>query len=184
MECKRTRQEIDVDERQFWRLIESGGPEAQQDRDLQLESVEAELRKLSPEEIVSFDGLFNQKLSDAHTWDLWGAAYQINGGCSDDGFYYFRSWLISRGREIFEASIQDPDSLAAIIDPDQDECDFEELWNAAVEIYEEMTGQEMPASTFQWSPVPGGERWNFDSQEETAHRLPTLTALYNSDEDE
>ena len=33
---------------------------------------------------------------------LWDAAYLINGGCSDDGFDYFRGWLVDQGRETFE----------------------------------------------------------------------------------
>jgi len=40
---------------------------------------------------------FRRYLNKAYTWDLWGAAYLINGGCSDDGFEYFRRWLVSRG---------------------------------------------------------------------------------------
>jgi hypothetical protein len=31
--------------------------------------------------------------------DQWGAAYLANGGCSDDGFDYFRGWLIGQGRK-------------------------------------------------------------------------------------
>ena len=27
----------------------------------------------------------------------------LKGGCSDDGFEYFRGWLISRGRKVYEA---------------------------------------------------------------------------------
>ena len=51
-----------------------------------------------PDELIEFHRLFNRAMDDAYIWDLWGAAYLINGGCSDDGFAYFRSWLISRGR--------------------------------------------------------------------------------------
>ncbi|MBB6566504.1 hypothetical protein HNR71_002141 [Kribbella sandramycini] len=33
----------------------------------------------------------------SYNWRLWHAAYLINGGCSDDGFEYFRGWLIAQG---------------------------------------------------------------------------------------
>jgi hypothetical protein len=35
----------------------------------------------------------------------------INGGMSDDGFTDFRYWLISRGRDVYERALADPDSL-------------------------------------------------------------------------
>ncbi|WP_217498085.1 MULTISPECIES: DUF4240 domain-containing protein [Sphingomonas] len=34
----------------------------------------------------------------SYRWDLWRAAKVAKGGVSDDGFEYFRTWLISRGR--------------------------------------------------------------------------------------
>jgi hypothetical protein len=48
--------------------------------------------------------------------DQWGAAYLANGGCSDDGFDYFRGWLIGQGRKVYETVLADPDSLAAHAD--------------------------------------------------------------------
>ena len=33
-------------------------------------------------------------------------------GCSDDGFDYFRGWLIARGRQAFDQAVADPDALA------------------------------------------------------------------------
>ena len=58
--------------------------------------------------------LFWQRMTDAQTWDLWGAAYLVNGGCSDDGFVYFRAWLISQGRAIYTAAVENPDSMAGV----------------------------------------------------------------------
>jgi hypothetical protein len=54
----------------------------------------------------------------AYSYNLWGAAYVIHGGCGDDTFNDFRSSLISRGRASFERALADPDSLA---DDDVDE---------------------------------------------------------------
>jgi hypothetical protein len=36
----------------------------------------------------------------------------INRRCSDDGFDYFRSWLMLQGRETFGRAVAAPDSLA------------------------------------------------------------------------
>jgi len=35
-------------------------------------------------------------------------------GCSDDGFKEFRSWLVSKGRTVYEAVLAEPDRLAEI----------------------------------------------------------------------
>jgi hypothetical protein len=45
---------------------------------------------------------------------VWGAAYLIHGGCSDDGFADFRAGLIALGRTRYEDAVAKPDSLAAI----------------------------------------------------------------------
>jgi hypothetical protein len=42
----------------------------------------------------------------------------MNGGCSDDGFEYFRAWLLAQGRDTFEKALEDPDTLAALEDPE------------------------------------------------------------------
>ncbi len=36
----------------------------------------------------------------------------VNGGCSDDGFEYFRGWLIGQGGAYFEAALKDPERAA------------------------------------------------------------------------
>jgi hypothetical protein len=56
-------------------------------------------------ELVAFrqvqDELFDR---EAHRWDLWAAAYVINGGASDDGFEYFLGWLMAQGRARWEST--------------------------------------------------------------------------------
>lgn len=110
-----------MDEAQFWTIIEAGGSKAPADPERQLAAARKRLAKLSSEEIRDFHRFFNQKVADAYTWDLWGAGYLINGGCSDDGFHYFRAWVISRGRAVYEAAVANPDSLAGLTDPDRDD---------------------------------------------------------------
>src|SRR5262245_57201855 len=74
------------------------------------------LSKLPEAEIGGFIQRWDEASVDAYRWDLWGAAYLINGGCSDDGFQYFRWWLLLQGRAAYEAALADPDSLAKIVD--------------------------------------------------------------------
>ena len=53
------------------------------------------LSRLEVDEIVAFDRFFLERVNEAYRTDLWEVAYLMNDGCSDDGFDYFRGWLIS-----------------------------------------------------------------------------------------
>lgn len=46
-----------------------------------------------------------------------GSADVVHGGASDDGFEYFRCWLISRGRVVYERVLNIPDDLAETSQP-------------------------------------------------------------------
>ena len=80
----------------FWQIVKRAVT-SDHDPDAQVEALRTELRELTLQEIISFEAAFRRYLNKAYTWDLWGAAYVIHGGCSDDGFEYFRRWLVSRG---------------------------------------------------------------------------------------
>jgi len=88
----------------FWHIMQRAA-ESSHDPDAHVNALRALLRELTLEEIISFEVAFRRYLNEAYTWDLWGAAYLINGGCSDDGFEYFRRWLVSRGRDIYAAAL-------------------------------------------------------------------------------
>src|SRR5215471_19298721 len=109
---------------QFWAIIDKSREASGGDPDRQMEQLEALLQEQDVADIVEFDRLFSELHNRAYTWPLWGAAYLIGGGCSDDGFMDFRGWLISRGREAFEAALDDPDSLAGWL-PDDEETQVE-----------------------------------------------------------
>ncbi len=131
---------------------------------------------MESDEIIEFDRLLCQLLNESYTWELWGAAYIINDGCSDDGFDYFRAWLISQGREVFENANKNPDSLAGIEDLEEN-VEFEELLYAANRAYEKVTGEEMTL-------IPNSlplldEGWDFDDTVEMKKRYPRLCKRFN-----
>ena len=112
-----------------------------------------------------------------------GAAYLLNGGCSDDGFEYFRGWLISRGRAVFEKALADPDSLAKFVGA-APELELEAIAYAAINAYKTKTGkdwEDLPRSaldqatkgipTFEWPDEPTGEPWDEDDLDE---RFPAI----------
>jgi hypothetical protein len=167
-----------MDEAQVWRLIEDAKQQSSGECDAQAARVEQALGGLPPEEIVAFDRAFDDLHKAAYRWDLWGASYLINGGASDDGFAYFRCWLIAQGREVYERALADPDSLADVIGPDLEEAECEDLWHAPAMAYEKKTGHEMVAETA--GPAvesePAGRKW---VEDELDALLPRLAAKVN-----
>lgn len=156
-----------MDIQQFWNIIENikGSVEPE-------EAIKSQLNDLTPEEMVSYQEHFDTLHERAYHWDLWGAAYIMEGGCSDDGFTDFRYGLISKGKNVYETVLSDPDSLS--------ELDFgaeisNELFGySALDVFEEKTGNEMPRKKFEQPEDPVGEEWDFDNDTENRKRLPKL----------
>jgi len=153
---------------EFWQLIATK-LSAEQLEEADFSDLEMALEAMSAEKIKAFDDHFNRLHAQSYSLKLWGAAYIINGGCSDDGFEYFRSWLIGKGRDIFEAALANPDSLATEAEEDM-EC--EELKCLAGEVYEKVTGNELSNTKY---PYPDeGEGCDFEDDDEMQRRYPKL----------
>lgn len=159
-------------EYQFWKMIENARGVAKGDLGAQVEALTAMLAKVALEELIEFDRHVMWQRARAFTWDLWGAAYLINGGCSDDGFDYFRQWLILQGRANFENALADPDSLAAVA---VEEAECEGLLSLAAELYLERTGQDIPPDGVRHAKEPTGENWEED---DLPRRFPRLAAKF------
>ncbi len=132
-----------MNEDQFWTMIEAAKLESDGDGEAQLEIMHNALMTLEPDEIMEFQRLFDQFHRVSYRTDLWGAAFIMNGGASDDGFDYFRGWLIAQGRTVFEAALEHPDSLVDVV-PDDAEADFgfenEDVLNLGTRAWVEKTG--------------------------------------------
>ena len=113
----------------------------------------------------------------AYTWDLWGAAYVIEDGCSDDCFRDFRAYLISLGRGPYEAAMRDPDTLATVVQ-DAETGDWENADSVAPDAYESATGEDIPADDSDLSGDPRGEPWDDETQEALVQRFPRLAARF------
>lgn len=172
-----------MDAAQFWKLIESSRRGFDPDRvdgnmQQQLEELRSLLSKLPPREIVGFRDHFLARMDAAFLWDLWGAAYIIAGGCSDDGFVDFRSWLISMGRRVFENAVSHAESLLEVADaPGIEDVFFEEFQYVPAQVYEKLTGQEIPPAPGPSRVEPAGEPWSED-EGNLARRFPRLLARY------
>jgi hypothetical protein len=108
-----------MDDDTFWPLIEAsnGDPMSMDEEDHQPAVLTEMLKALRPEEVCAFDATFRRLHHQAYRWDLWAAAYIIEGGCSDDGFTDFRSGLIGLGKKAYYDALADPNTLA--LQPDR-----------------------------------------------------------------
>ena len=100
-------------------------------------SSQTRLEQLPAQQIADFGAIRRRLDERAYTWELWGAAYVIDDGCSDDCFRDFRAYLISLGREPYEAALKSPDSLAPVVQ-DAETGDWENADDVAPEAYEDV----------------------------------------------
>jgi hypothetical protein len=160
-----------MDTQAFWNLLDGLDPE-----DAATE-LAARLEELEPAEVAEFQRHFDEAHERAYTWPLWGAAYLMEGGCSDDGFTDFRYGLISRGKTVYEAAMADPDLLAELLD-EEDFLSNEEFGYVAGRVYESLTGEEIPRGDQPPALEPAGEQWDFDDEDLNAAKLPKLAARF------
>jgi hypothetical protein len=165
----------------FWEIIAAGcrsDPRATSEWN---QGLFKQLVLLKPDEILEFDRFFDAMAARAYTVDLWGAAYTINGGASDDGFYYFRCWLIGMGRRVYEAALKDPDSLAEVVDR---KVDAEvETYAEAQKAWQAVTGK--PDTDYSCALPARNDKlkldrefWDFRDESEVRRRFPRLAAIY------
>ena len=163
----------------FWQIVETAtghDPETAEDWDRQLTG---QLVELPAEEILQWDRLFSDLTSRAYRNDLWAAAYLINGGASDDGFFYFRCWLIGMGRDVCMNALENPDSLADVVQSNwqSDGIDAEaETYAAAYQAWRSVTAasDDDPYPIQREKAELRGVDLDFDDDEAMRRLLPRL----------
>ncbi|MGV9263707.1 DUF4240 domain-containing protein [Kitasatospora sp. NPDC003701] len=169
-----------MDETDFWQIIDDTREDADGDPDEQAERLVERLVQLTPDDVIDFARLFEARFQRAYRTDLWGAAYLLLDGASEDSFDYFRCWLIGQGREVFEGGLHEPDDLADLL-PDFDEeedGEAEDLGYAADEAYEQLTGLPLPEVGERQPARPAGAALDFDDPDAMAKRFPKLWERY------
>ncbi|MGD9683279.1 MAG: DUF4240 domain-containing protein [Candidatus Obscuribacterales bacterium] len=169
-------------EDRFWTIVESARGTGTYSVEEHLSALKHVLSDLTDRELAEFQLLLYQLQAKAYSWDLWGAAVVINGGCGDDGFTDFRTGLIFQGRDLFEKALDDPDSLCELENA-PNLIEYELLGYAADYVFEERTGQidlwsHFDEVTSVYKPVqdPTGEPWGDD--DELEGRFPQLSARF------
>lgn len=168
-----------MDISEFWNIVELSKESSGGSFDRHAELLAERLSELPSEEIIEFKRIFDELTDRAYSWDLWGAAYVIGGGCSDDGFTDFRSWLISMGRETYTRALNDPESLADVdLGPDgEEDAFFEDFAYVPARVYQAKTGQPLKYPRTPHPSEPSGEEWEEDG-EDLARRFPRLFSLH------
>jgi hypothetical protein len=166
-----------MDEAAFWQLTSDTRAASDNDTGRQSELLEERLSQLPAQQIVDFGRIRHQLDQQAYSWEIWGAAYVIEDGCSDDCFRDFRAYLISLGREPYEAALRDPDSLAPVVQ-DAEQGDWENADNVAPDAYESATGEDIPTDDSDLSGNPSGQPWDDEDQDALVQRYPALAARF------
>lgn len=176
-----------MNKEQFWELIAAARDRAitPHEREAIAREATSLLAARPVDEIVAAEQVLWDLMVESYTNPLWAAAYTTNGGCSDDGFDYFRGWLIAQGREVFERVVADPDALAKLpvvqaaaaagIDLEGEDM-LVIAWNAHITA----TGDQLPpdAPTIRYPQLDPAWNFDFSDSDEMARRLPRLAALY------
>ena len=169
-----------MDKAQFWRLIEDAKAETGGDCEEQVDTLRQSLARLTLQEIIAFEGIYDEFRFLAYRWDLWGASVFISGG-SHDGFEYFRGWLIAQGESVYKNALEDPDGLADVVPDGFYDAECEDMLYVAAQAYEDKTGTEMPERQKAWPKIVG-QKWD-DAELDTLYpRLAAKVAQSKAEE--
>ena len=160
---------------EFWQIINSVHSKSDGDMDRKCELLKKRLDVLSENDLRDFMNHFDAADAAAYTWPLWGAAYVMHGGCSDDSFADFRATLISHGRTIYEAALDDPESLVALDFEDVEDICYEGFQYVKNNVAEEKLG-EIPVRATPFPDEPSGAEWD---EENVNNFYPRLSAKYS-----
>jgi hypothetical protein len=169
-----------MDRSTFWEIIDISRAQADGDLVVQMERLQSQVEQLNPSEIADFGRIFEEYSNSAYTWDLWGAAYIIGGGCSDDAFLDFRGWLISRGQVVYETALKDPDSLAGVVQ-DDDDCMYEGFQGVAMQAWrnrQDTQEQDYPDHGLIQPMEPAGRPWSEEGND-FKERFPKLWSRFS-----
>jgi len=119
----------------FWQII---------DKSNNGKYLKDELSNLSEEELFGYKYWWDYYHAESYNQALWAVAYTVLGGCSDDGFDYFRFWLVTRGQHVYTNAIKDPDSLYNEFDnlTDDEYPEWEDVSYIPNEVFEEKWGKD------------------------------------------
>ena len=171
-----------MEQARFWEIVDASRADKQSAQKRQLK---AALAKLDASEVRAFAELYDVCFKKLETRRIWGAGLILNAGyCSDDGFEYFRHWIIALGSVAYRAALSDADSLAAYPPRRADgsiEASFEDFRYVADTVYEKKTGEELVMGDAE--RAVSEENFSEYPAEDLSRDFPGLWALHGNDFD-
>lgn len=105
------------------------------------------LYNLSQDEIIGFEFKLTEKLIEADHFNVMIPLKIMLGSVTDDPYLYFRCWLIFQGKEVFENTLRNPDTLVEHVNTDVFPF-AEPLLYVATNAYSEVTGIKQENDSF------------------------------------
>lgn len=162
-----------MDEPTFWTIIARVRAAAPTTLE-QLAVLGETLRAFDAAQIKRFAALYAKLMKKLYHWNVWALAYAARGGCSDDAFEEFRTWLILQGdAALIDLAIADPAAAARQVPPDPDLPDGSCLWTIG-EAYLQRKGLPLELPTLELEK-PKGRIWREEALEAT---FPALVRHY------
>jgi len=168
-----------MDTDQFWRLVDRA---ASPDPAAAAESLYDALSALPPDDVLAYEREFVRQMGRSNTLVHHAAAETIMGYTSQDVFVSFRTWVLAQGREVYDAFVADPDSLAPHGPTDDEQVGAAESFEGvALDVWSTQTGRDPFA---EGSGVPVGDsvydepRGTRLDEAQRLARFPRLTAAY------
>ncbi len=167
-----------MNRKQFWKLIDSTRPR-DGDVELHFERLQEALAKLNARDLIGFEKVLVQLKHESYDARLWEVlAVLCGGGCGDDSFDYFRSWLILQGEHAFDRVLKEPERIPEWYPPGK--IDFADgFGNLALNAFEEKYPDRVFDEAYDGPEGPGelkGELWKTD--EELQAKYPELWEKY------
>mgnify|MGYP001126211983 CR=1 FL=1 len=132
--CTYIRKGEGMKQKEFWSFIEQMAAS-----DDPIEWAISTLANREETDIIDFQLHVERLLKEAFSPDVWGAAYVILGGASEDAFEHFRAWLIFQGEKVFYETLKNPDYLANYIphyyEEEGLEPEYEEILVISIDAY-------------------------------------------------
>lgn len=114
------------------------------DQESQLAKLTSILTEMKPNQILTFALRTEELLYRAHTTPLKCACWIMNYGYgSEDGFIYFKTWLISKGQKIYSEALENPDSLIPHKNPNNEFYESEQFRYAPHYAFEQTSGEDL-----------------------------------------
>jgi hypothetical protein len=128
----------------FWQIIDTARARSETSEEHTLaEALYWQLLLWSSDEIESFDTIFHDLHRKSYSMQLWNTLRHMYGFVSNDGFDYFRAWLIMQGETVYSQVLRNPKTLVEFaVGESYPECEL--AMHVAGEVYKEKTGRELP----------------------------------------